>query len=77
LQTVERTGRCEAAVDAGKQAIDNVFAQLVWWRAAPATKTPSTPTCSPPAASGKPWDGVAIVRFIDEKEKKALDKARK
>jgi len=29
------------------------------------------------APSGRPWDGVAIVRFIDKKEKKALDKANK
>jgi phospholipid/cholesterol/gamma-HCH transport system substrate-binding protein len=29
------------------------------------------------APSGKPWDGVALVRFLDKKEMKARDKAQK
>lgn len=29
------------------------------------------------APTGKPWDGVALVRFIDKKEKKALEKANR
>ncbi|MBI1354433.1 MAG: MCE family protein [Acidobacteria bacterium] len=29
------------------------------------------------AKDGKPWDGVALVRFLDKKEKKALDKEQK